>query len=242
MSSNAGASPKLGVAFSTDGEPGRRRSHWTRKTQRKAGWSSCVHPRADSGERPLAGAACGQFKNGADIVGLISFGCNIPHSLTETLEDGDVVHLSMFQRRPVESACPSPKARDFPAICGLDSKAADHIKAEVETHKGANASANVGRMNSTNRQRCRWRTPVYCVVQREDLILLFYRNLNLTCLSIHPQRPKKKRDRSCDTREKLSFSALGMLDRFFFRYDNFVIWFTDKTKKSRQTKHSNIQP
>lgn len=37
MSSNAGASPKSSVAFSTDGEPGQRRSHWTRKTQRKAG-------------------------------------------------------------------------------------------------------------------------------------------------------------------------------------------------------------
>lgn len=131
MSSNAGASPKLSVAFSTDGEPGQRRFHWTRKTQRKAGSSSGVHPRTNLGERPLTGAACGQFKNGADIVGLSFFGCNISHSLTETLEDGDVVQLFMFQRRPVESACPNPKARDFPAICGLDLKAANHIKAQV---------------------------------------------------------------------------------------------------------------
>lgn len=47
---------------------------------------------------------------------------NVQKMQTETVDDGNIVHLFMFQRQPIESACPDPRcpdAVDFPAICAL---------------------------------------------------------------------------------------------------------------------------
>lgn len=107
---------KFSVAFSTEGEPGQRSSHWTRKSQRKAGSASCVHPHTDSVDPPLRSAACGKLKNDSKVwISLVPASCTV----TQRALKMAMLSTCFCSCRPIEWACPDPNAVDLPAIWGL---------------------------------------------------------------------------------------------------------------------------